>query len=315
MGSHVLDRLISRGISTAVVLRPNSDRQFISPRLSAVEVRTGSITDPPSLGRALEGVSHVIHCAGCTKAVGIADFYNINHLGTRQLVQSVNNLRGQVQRFVHISSLAAAGPATPSAPARETDPPKPVSEYGRSKLAGEMEVRNGCHAEFVIVRPPAVYGPRDRGFLSMFKAVASHLLPRSNPRQALSLVYVEDLSEAIVRCLDHPATAGKTYFAAAPEIVTGRLMAQTIARDMDSWTIPFPLPAALLWPICAGGELASRLTRKASLLSLQKFSELRAPGWVCDPSRLKQDTGFECKTSLVQGVTATLTWYRQNGWL
>ena len=170
-----------------------------------------------------------------------------------------------------------------TSPRARQDPPQPVSEYGKSKLAGELEVRNHCRAEYVILRPPAVYGPRDAEFLRLFQAVKSHLLPKPGGAQALSLVFVRDLAEAVVTCLTHPAAAGKTYFVAAREVVTARSMAEEIAAQMNVWTLPLPLPTALLWPMCLAQELASRLTGKPNVLSLQKFAELRAPGWVCDP--------------------------------
>jgi len=314
VGSHILDRLRRRGISTRVLLRPTSDRHFIAGHLPQVETHSGSITDPASLPAALEGITHVIHCAGSTKALHNSDFYHVNQVGTRNLVEAVNGRTPGICRFVHISSLAASGPATAARPAREEDPPAPVSEYGRSKLAGEMEVRQRCQTEFVVVRPPAVYGPRDAGFFSMFQAVRRHLLPRPSRKQSLSLVFVEDLADAIMACLESPAAAGQTYFAAAREPVTGRQMAGEIARQMNRWTIPFPLPTPLLWPVCLFQHLLAQVTRRASLLNLQKFAELRAPGWVCDPGKLQREVGFECQTGLREGIAATLAWYESRQW-
>ena len=109
------------------------------------------------------------------------------------------------------------------------------------------------------------------------------------------MVFVKDLAEAVVTCLMHPAAAGKTYFVAAREVVTARTMAEEIAAQMNIWTLPLPLPVALLWPICLAQELASRLTGKPNVLSLQKFAELRAPGWVCDATRLESETGYTCR--------------------
>ena len=126
---------------------------------------------------------------------------------------------------------------------------------------------------------------------------------------------MKDLAEAVVTCLTHPAAAGKTYFVAAREVVTARTMAEEIAAQMNVWTLPLPLPAALLWPICLAQEAWSRLTGKPSVLSLQKFAELRAPGWVCDPTRLERETGCACATTLKQGIAETLSWYRQQNWL
>ena len=315
VGSHILDCLRARGLATVLLLRPTSSKQFIASHLPEVELRPGSIGDPESLRQAMAGITHVIHCAGATRASRVSGFYEVNQAGTRNVVSAVNGQAGRVQRLVHISSLAAAGPALRDTPAREGDPPHPVSEYGKSKLAGELEVRDLCRAEYVILRPPAVYGPRDAEFLRLFKAVKHHLLPKPGGAQALSLVFVPDLAETVVTCLTHPTAAGKTYFVAGREIVTAQSLGEEIASQMHARTLPLPLPTALLWPICLAREVLSRLTGKPSVLSLQKFAELRAPGWVCDPTRLERETGCACTTTLDRGVAQTLTWYQQHHWL
>ena len=314
VGSHILDSLRRRGLATALLLRPESSRRFIAPQLSGIELRTGSIDDPGSLQRAMADITHVIHCAGATRASRTAGFYEVNQAGTRNVVNAVNQ-QGRIQRLVHISSLAAAGPAQPENPAREQDPPRPVSEYGKSKLAGELEVRDHCRAEHVILRPSAVYGPRDAEFLRLFQAAKCHLLAKLGGGQALSLVFVRDLAEAVVTCLDHPAAAGKTYFVAGREVVTARRMAEEVAAQMNVWTLPLPVPLALVWLMCLAQEIRTRLTGKPNVLSIQKFAELRAPGWVCDPTLLERDTGCVCPTTLKTGVAETLSWYREQHWL
>ena len=315
VGSHILDRLVAHGVSTTVLLRPASDRTFLRTHLPGLEIRPGYINEPESLRRAMDGVTHIIHCAGCTRASRVSEFYDTNHLGTRNVVEAVNTLGARVERLVHVSSLAVAGPATASQPAREEDPPRPVSEYGKSKLAAEHEVRSRCHVPYTILRPPAVYGPRDSGFLPMFKAVKRHVQPRPSQRQALSLVYVQDLAEAVVKCLNHPTAAGKTYFVASGELTTGGRMAEEIAAQLGVWTFPCPLPPAFLWPLCLAQEILSRVTGKPGLLNLQKFAELKAPGWVCDASRLERELGHTCGTTLRQGIAESLRWYLAQGWL
>ena len=315
VGSHILDTLCGRGLPTVLLLRPSSDKRFITHHLPDVEVRLGSIGDLESLRRAMAGVTHVIHCAGATKAIPVAGFYEVNQAGTRNVVSAVNEQHAQVLRLVHLSSLAAAGPALRETPAREEDSPQPVSEYGKSKLAGELEVRNHCRTEYVILRPPAVYGPRDGEFLRLFRTVKDHVLPWMSGAQALSLVFVKDLAEAAVTCLSHPAAAGRTYFVAGREVVTARKLAEEIAAQMNVWTLPLPLPTVMLWPMCLAQEAWSRLTGKPNVLSLQKFAELRAPGWVCDPARLEGETGCACTTTLKQGIAGTLRWYREQHWL
>ena len=341
VGSHILDVLLERGLPVRILLRKSCDTSFIarhlesgrragfsqvgfsrrenqlsqpspSPLLTTVE---GSIDDPASLNSALDGVTHVIHCAGRTKACRPEEFYKTNHQGTRNIVEAVNAHAGHIQRLLHISSLAVVGPGTPEQPAREDSPARPVSHYGKSKLAGENEVTQHCRADYAIIRPPAVYGPRDYGFLPLFKAVRNHLLPRTNSRQALSLVYVRDLAEAAAQVLLHPAATRRAYFAASPEIVTARQMSDAIASNLGAWTIPIPLPALALWPVCLAQELVSKISGRPTLLNLQKYAELRAPGWVCDPSKLRNEIGYACPTDLRHGVANTLTWYQNHHWL
>lgn len=314
VGSHILDSLAARRIPTSILLRPSSERRFLAHHEN-LEVHRGSINAPGTLPAAVSGATHVIHCAGCTRAVRPSDFHRVNAEGTRHLVEAVNAAGPQIQRFLQISSLAVAGPSTPDAPAREADTPRPVSDYGRSKLAGELQVREHCKIPYTILRPPAVYGPRDEGFFSMFKAVQWHVRPLPSARQALSLVFVKDLAEAVVTCLGLPKAAEKAYYVASPEITTARRLAREITSQMKRWTLPCPLPAAVLWPVCLFQEFLARLTGRASLLNLQKFHELRAPGWVCDPSLIREELALTCPTPLSAGLAETLDWYRREKWL
>jgi nucleoside-diphosphate-sugar epimerase len=315
VGSHILDSLVERKLDTAILLRNTSATRFLASHLSATDVRQGSLNDPASLLKATKGVTHVIHCAGCTKALKVSDLYDANHQGTRNLLGAVNAQGQGIRRFLLISSLSVSGPATVEKPANEEESPRPVSDYGKSKLAAELAVKEDCRTSFTIIRPPAVYGPRDTEFLPMFKAVWRHVLPRPSKTQALSLVYAKDLAEGIIDCLLNPVAVGKTYFVASPEIVTGRRIADEIARQMNRWTIPFPMPTVVLWAICLLQQFLSQVTRRASLLNLQKYAELRAPGWVCSPIKLQRETGVQCKTNLAQGIARTLEWYNRQHWL
>lgn len=314
VGSHILDSLRARGLEVRVLIRKSSNRRFIEPHLSQIELCEGSIGDPASLEKAMEGVTHVIHCAGATRARRDAEFYEINQTGTRNVIEAANRNNGKVSRLIHISSLAASHPATASAPAREDDPSAPVSEYGRSKLGAEHEVLKRCKVPFTILRPPAVYGPRDDGLFLMFQTVSRHFLPSfTGGVKAMSMVFVKDLAEATATCLTHPAVVGRTYFVASPEVLTTRGFCGEIARQLNVWTLPLWLPVPALWPVCAATELVCRMMNKPSLLNRQKYREFRAPGWVCDATRLRTEVGCVAATPLPDGIRQTIAWYRENG--
>ena len=320
VGSHILDTLRARGVPVVLLLRPTSDPRFIADHLRSgrgqVEVRPGAVTDPTSLRAACRDVTHVIHCAGATKAVRAADFYAVNHAGAANVVAAVNERADQIRRLVHISSLAACGPGTVERPAREEDLPQPVSEYGRSKLAGEQEVTGRARVPFTVIRPPAVYGPRDAEFLRLFKAVRSGWAPAlAGGRQPLSLVFAPDLATSILLALEHPAAVGRTYHVAAPGTATGLEIIDVIAAAMGCRPRRLSLPGWLIRLSCAAAHAGSQLTRRASLLAHDKHRELLAPGWVTEARRLETELGFVCPHRLAAGMAATLAWYRAQGWL
>ncbi len=316
VGSHILDRLRAEGVPTLLLLRRSSDPRFIAEHLPHVEIRYGSLDDLPALREALVGATHVLHCAGATKAPSAEGLFAVNQIGTRNLVQAVNESATPVQRLVHLSSLAAGRFGTRAAPAREDDPSEPLSEYGRSKRAGERVVLTGCRCEFVVLRPCAVYGPRDAEFLRLFKAARAHVMPVfGGGRQELSLVFAPDLAATAVRALTGAGIAGRILNVACAEVVTAGELAATIARLLGGRMLRLSLPAGVLKLVCALAGAGARLTGKATVLAHGKYRELTAPGWVCDTTRLQSAMGPLCPTRLADGLPATLAWYRQHGWL
>lgn len=316
VGSHILDVLCEREVPTVVLLRNSSSRRFIESRLARVEVRFGSLEDVQGLKTALADVTHVIHCAGIVKARHRSEFDHVNVGGTRRIVEAVNAHQTSARRLVYISSVAAGGPGTSSAPMTETNDPRPVSAYGRSKLASELEVSRACSAEYVIVRPAAVYGPRDTSFLSLFKAVNRGIAPRfGRRRQELNLVYVRDLAEIVVALLSHAGASGLTVNVASPEVVTGDQLCEAIASVLGVRFRELTIPLAVVRLVCWLATAASVVTRRPSIFGLDKYRELTAPGWVCDTTRLTRELRLECPTRLHDGIRATAKWYREHGWV
>jgi len=316
VGSHILDSLCESRLPVRLLLRRASDTRFIAAHLPHVEVRYGSLDDPAVLSAAMEGVEAVVHCAGKVRAIRVAEFYEANQAGARQMALAANTHKGALRQFIHLSSLAAVGPAGLEAPAREEGPPHPVSEYGRSKLLGEEEVRRVCEAPFTILRPGAVYGPRDTDFLHSFRLVRRRLMPLLNGgRMPFALIYVRDLAEAVRRCLGRDEALGKTYHVAHPEPCSNVLLLQEIAAQMDVRPLRFPVPVKAMYPLCLWEELWARFTGRPSIVSRQKLAELGARGWAASVEKIRDELGFVARTSLREGVAQTLAGYRRDGWL
>lgn len=315
VGGHILDELRDRKFDVTVLLRPTSNRRWTAPHEDHITLHAGSIADPDSLVPVLRDVTHVVHCAGLTRSYRAADFFRVNQQGTRHLLDALREAGSSVEHFLHVSSLAAFGPATPDQPARESDEPRPVSVYGQSKLAAETEVRQRCSTPYTILRPSGVYGPRDGDFLHLFKAVSRGFLPCfGGGRQALSLVYVKDLARVVVDALQRRGT-GKIFHVAAPEVVTAGVLGEIIAQTLERRPYRLCLPVFCLWPVCLGQECLSRLTGKPHILSRLKYPELKAPGWVCSVDRLSTELDIVCGTTHKEGIEQTLSWYRHHGWM
>jgi len=316
VGSQLLDRLLADGHELTLLLRPTSDLRFIRSQLNRVRVVRGGLSDMPALEQAVVGVTHVVHCAGATKAVREEGLFAANQRGARSLIEVVNARREQIRRFVHISSLAAGRPGTVANPAREEDSPAPQSAYGRSKLAAEQEVRARCAVDWTILRPAAVLGPRDREFLPLFQTARRGWAPVfGGGRQELSLVLVGDLAAVIRAAVTVPGLSGEVFNVVGKEILTTRELVRAIGEAVGRRTRLIPLPWFLLRAACTGAGWWARLSGKPTVLAHGKYRELSAPGWVADGARLRAVLGECGATPLEEGLRQTAVWYRETGWL
>jgi nucleoside-diphosphate-sugar epimerase len=316
VGSHVLDLLRAGGHEVSILLQRTSDTRFISRHLPEVTVRLGSVDDLSVLTEAMSGVDAAIHCAGKTKALHSSEFYRVNQAGTRNMVMAANACRESLGHLIYISSQAVSGPGDLSRPAEETEDPRPVSVYGHSKQLGEIEIRRHCRVPWTILRPAAVYGPRDAEFLPVFRKVKQRVMPLlSGAKRALNMIYGPDVAAAVLCSLTHERSAGGTYHVAAEPPCTDEEFMQEIAAQLQVRPVRIRIPRSGLYLACVAQEVLSWATSRPNILSRQKLPELLAPGWVCSTDRIRQDLGFTAPTALKEGVVRTLEWYRREGWV
>ena len=167
VGAHLVKALRARGDAVAALVR----RPALAAELgwgSDVRLVSGDLDHEAALREGCTGAELVFHVAGKIVARSPAEFMATNRDGTANVLEAARD--AGVRRFVHISSLAVAGPTTPGYPIAEERPPAPITDYGRSKLAAELLVR-AMPMEWTIVRPPVVYGEWDRGTLTVFPRV------------------------------------------------------------------------------------------------------------------------------------------------
>lgn len=315
VGSHLVERLLSARIEVACLVRRTSDPVWI--RNLPVETRIAALDEPEALAAAMVDADYVFHVAGLTRARTRRAYLAVNAEHTRRVVQAAVASGRTLRRFVYISSLAAAGPTPGPEPLNETAEPRPIDGYGASKLAAERIVLDAADAlPVTIVRPPAVYGPRDRNFLPLFRTARRFRLAPLIGRRTnrFSLVHAADLAEGIYLAAASEAAEGQTYF------IAGGTHTQDDLVDAISHALDLPLrrvrvPALLARLAGEFGELKWTLTGKPQILSRRKIKDALQPRWTCCWDKARRDLGYRERTDLPDGMKQTAEWYVQQGWL
>ncbi len=314
VGSHVADELLRQGAKVRCLLRPDSPTRWLDGKPFEI-VRLDS-RNMDSLRDALRGASWIVHAAGAISARSAREFQDANVGGTERVLRAAIDAAPGLRRFLLVSSQAAAGPALERRPVTETERPDPVSPYGVSKLrAEELTMLLKDSLPVTAIRPPAVYGPRDRALLKLFLAVKRHVLPVLRGEGRFSLIYVEDLARAIALALTHPAAAGQVYFASEPDVTDYREAGEYVRRALGTWAVTVAPPKFLLHAGALVGEAWGTLRNRAPFLSREKLSEIGAGDWVCSSRKIRDQLGWKPEVLLEEGLSRTAAWYREAGWV
>jgi nucleoside-diphosphate-sugar epimerase len=326
VGSHLVDILASpdsanravsplsgEGLEVRALVRPTSDLTHL--RKLAAETIVGDLRDRDHLKVAARGADVVLHLAALTRARSEEEFRAVNEEGTRCLLNAARE-SGSCRRFIYISSLAAAGPAIDGRPVTAEDTPHPLTAYGRSKLAGENACLDAAtDLEVVILRPPAVYGPRDRDLLGFFRLARLGIRPvPTGPVRKIQMVHALDLARAMVASLAASGARG-VYHVAEPLEYGWEEIMDLMARAVGKQGVKVPLPSSLLRAAGITSGALGRLLDKPQIFDGDKVRELLAPGWLCETDRARTDLGFTAEIGLANGLSQTAEWYRDNGWL
>ncbi len=311
VGSHLVEALRRRGDEVTILARSAVKAAALDPL--SVRVVPGDLHDRAALQRAVEGQDAVYHVAGIVAARSEADFLVANRDGTRHVMEAAE--RAGSPRVVFVSSMAAAGPTIRGRPLRGDEVSRPVTAYGRSKLAAEQVV-TASPVAWSIVRPPMVYGPRDREVLKVFRLARLGIAPvLGDGTQELSAIHGADLAEALIAVAGSSAAARRTYYACHPEIFTGADMARAVGRAMGRRPRVIRVPASIGRGVLLLTETAARLAGQTTILTTDKANEFFQPAWTADPAPLTRDTAWRAERDLRTGLEETYRWYRTAGWL
>ncbi|MDP6604624.1 MAG: NAD-dependent epimerase/dehydratase family protein [Rhodospirillales bacterium] len=228
-----------------------------------------------------------------------AEYQRINAEGTQRLAEAA--ARAGARRFVFLSTAKVNGEDSSAAPFRETDPPMPLDAYALSKLAAERAltaVRAETGLETVVLRPPLVYGRGVRGnFLALLRLCERALpLPLAGIANRRSLLYVGNLADAILRCLDEPGAAGEMFLlsdgedVSTPELV--RRVAGALERPCRLFRVP-PTALRVAARMAGRGESAVRLLDTLTV----------------DDRKIRRALAWTPPTPMAEGLRETAQWF------
>lgn len=290
IGRRIQRALLDAGHPVRALVRPDSrNRTHLDPR---TEVAEAGLTSGAELDAATDGVAAVVYCAGSVRGRTLDDFLPANESGVRNLLHSLAR-REAAPPVLLISSLAAGQPE--------------LSDYAQSKLLGEQVLRQAAPGGWTILRPPAVYGPGDREMRPILRMARSGWIAHAGSAgQRVSLLYVDDLANAVLAWLDSwPATSGRLYTLddGRKGGYDWRAIAAAAGRENPRL---FRLPGGLLLSLARLNLAASRLFGYLPMLTPGKVEELTHADWLCDNTAFAADTGWRPETDLEAGIRLTL---------
>jgi len=312
VGSHLVDRLLGGGCEVRCLVRDRARLRWLQGK--PVTLLEGDLNSLEVLRDGASGVDAVFHLAGVTAARSRDEYFSVNSEGSQNVARAALEAASSPGLFLFMSSLAALGPGRADESMDESRVPEPVTDYGRSKLEGERRLGAMEDLPLVVVRPPAVYGPRDREIYPLFRLAARGIVPIFNPSARLSLIHVEDLAKGVLAA-GTAGRSGEAYFLAHPEAVSSARLPQLFENALGRKVRGVRVPGALLKASASVSEVWGALSGRMPVFNRGKVKELTASGWVCDTGKSKEELGFTADVDIEEGFDRTVRWYKEQGWL
>jgi nucleoside-diphosphate-sugar epimerase len=202
-------------------------------------------------------------------------------------------------------------------PVRESDPPNPLTRYGVTKAASEKAVKEYTGVfPWTIVRPPAMYGPRDTEILVYFKAFAGGLNTMIGfDEKYVSLLHSSDLVRGILLAAASERAVGETYHISSSEFYTWPQVGRVTGKALGKKSFHIHVPHSAVFTVAAIAQGLAAIQRKAATLNIEKARDITQRYWIFDVNKAAEHLGFRQEIPLEEGITTTIEWYRKAGWL
>ncbi|MBE2256504.1 MAG: NAD-dependent epimerase/dehydratase family protein [Ignavibacteria bacterium] len=315
VGSHLADKLLEKGYEVYCLKRSSSSTKWLDGK--NINYVNGDLFSNEVLEKTIKEMDYVFHVAGVVKAKSKEGFEKGNNLATKNLIEITYKVNPGIKKFVHISSLAAAGPTPTDKPLTEEDKCEPITTYGVTKRQAELEVlKYADKMNVTIIRPPAVFGPRDTEILVYFKTFQSGLNSVIGfGEKYLSLVYVEELVDGIILAAESENSNGQIYFICMDKAYNWDEIGSLTSKVLNKKAIKLALPHSVVFTVGYIAEFFSKFQKNAATLNVEKCKDITQIRWVCSNGKAKRELGYKQKLTLEEAFIKTIDWYKQAGWL
>lgn len=319
VGGFLVEDALKRGYDVYAGIRQSSDLSYLQDsRIKFFKTdlsnKQGLIINIDNIG----GFDYVIHNAGVTKTCKKEQFNFVNFQITKNLVEALIESKYLPIKYIQISSLAAYGPGDNKTfePVKNSDKPNPVSLYGESKLKAERYLNSLSHFPYLIFRPTAVYGPREKDFYMMYQSINKGIETYiGKEKQHLSFVYVKDLAQVLLDSLESEIKQ-KSYFVSDLKNYTAQDFNIQIKKNLNKKTIKIVVPIFIVKIFASLSEFFSCFLKgKVSTLNKEKYKEISENNWLCNANELITDFNYKPQYPLEKGMQKTIEWYKEKGLL
>ncbi len=315
IGSHLVDFLLEKNYKVRCIVRSTSNLKWLKGK--DIEIHTCELTDKEGLRKIFNGVDYIYHVAGVVKSKEPEGYFKGNVDTTKALLEVALEFGDKIKRFLIVSSQTASGPSPLNNPVSENDPCKPITTYGKSKLAQEEIAKSYMDKlPITICRAAAVYGERDTEIFIFFKTFSKGLMTSIglNDKQ-VSLIHVADLVRGLYLAATSEKSIGEIYFITSEKYYTWKEVGDVTSKVMSKKPLKVKVPHFIVFIIAAIAQFFSKFSSKAATLNIEKGRDITQPAWISDYKKAYKDFGFKQEISIEEGIRRTVKWYKKMNWL
>jgi nucleoside-diphosphate-sugar epimerase len=311
IGSHLVDELLEKQYKIYCIVRNFNRLKWLANK--PVEFIKYELGTPDIV---LPDVDYVYHLAALTKARKIKEFYKVNYYGTVNLLKIISKQKKPPKSFFLLSTLAVNGKRDTDICIKEEISPE--SHYAKSKWLAEQEVLKYKELmNIIIIRPTAVYGPRDKELLNYFKMIDKFKIALIlNKNGVYSFLYIKDLINMLLLLLEcNNIPNGQVFLISDGNKYEWSEIIKKISSILGIAARTVVMPRLFTYFFAIIMTLFNRLKREPFILTIDKLKEIFKKGWFCDIKEVREILHFDPKYDIDRGLQLTFDWYKKNGWL